>query len=145
MKAEINFDYYGLKGFIYSNRELKNACGLASFLGIKPASLKNKMLSKIPFSQNEIMKIKEYFNLTPEEVVKFFFTRQTEEEIEEDNSWEIFRYNFINLGFNKETIVNELPDYLEGVSKEDLEKLSLRKIYNLYKKDCEQWLEDYLI
>lgn len=79
MRKNINFNYYPLKGFIYSNPKLENVKGFAAFLGIRQPSLFNKMCNRAKFSQDEIYKTMVAFDLTPQQIVDFFFTPEESE------------------------------------------------------------------
>ena len=79
-KRDIQYNYYPLKGFIYSNKELKNLNGLAQFLEITSASLNDKIDNISMFSQDMIYKIMIKFNLTPQQVVDYFFTKENKDD-----------------------------------------------------------------
>lgn len=55
---------------------IKNEYGtyikFAEFLGIHRVSLQYKLMGVRPFNKDEIIKIKNVFNLTDEQVVRFF-------------------------------------------------------------------------
>lgn len=70
----MDFDYSALIGFIYSTPELKNKAGFARYLGISFQAVKNKLDGKFTFSQKEIAKMKVDFNLTAEQIDRYFFT-----------------------------------------------------------------------
>ena len=74
------YDYSYLRGFVYSNKSLRNLIGLANMLNIKSASLHQKLNNETSFSQHEIMLIKETFNLSNEEIIKMFFTKENKDE-----------------------------------------------------------------
>lgn len=78
-KREIKYDYYPLKGFIYGNRKIKNLSGFAKFVGITEPSISDKFENISMFSQDDIYKTMVAFNLTPQQVVDFFFTKEAEE------------------------------------------------------------------
>lgn len=75
-KVEIKYDYYPLRGFIYGNRKLKNVSGFAKFLGMTRPNLTAKFESIGMFSQDDIYKTMVAFNLTPQQVIDFFFTKE---------------------------------------------------------------------
>ena len=70
----IEFDYSSLIGFVYSNEKLRTKGGLAKYLGITHQAISNKFNGKVPFHSYEIMKIRIDFNLTDEQVGRYFFT-----------------------------------------------------------------------
>ena len=66
-------------------------------------------------------------------------------EQQNDKGFKCFRFAMARLGFNKESIIDNLPDYLDGVSSEQLAKMSIREIYFTYKFECETWIEENLV
>lgn len=72
--VRIELDYSSLIGFIYAHNELKNRNGFAKYLGITPQGLDSKLRGRSPFNQREILKVKQDFNLTDEQVGRYFFT-----------------------------------------------------------------------
>lgn len=68
------FDYSHLIGFIYGNKKIKNKKGFAKMIGMSPTGLCQKLLGANAFNQAEIMKIKETFGLTADQIDDFFFT-----------------------------------------------------------------------
>lgn len=69
------FDYSYLKGFIYM--KFGNMVNFAKFLGLTRQGLYNKLKNYTSFSQEEILKIQKDCNLSPEEVLKFFFCEKS--------------------------------------------------------------------
>lgn len=70
---EYEFDYSALLGFIYSTPELGNKVRFAKYIGISYNAVKDKFNGKYPFTQREIARIKVDFNLTPEQIDRYFF------------------------------------------------------------------------
>ena len=70
----MKFDYSALIGFIYMTPELRSKAGFARYLGISFQAIQKKLLNQTAFSQNEIAKIKLDFNLTAEDIDRYFFT-----------------------------------------------------------------------
>ena len=82
----MKFNYSKLIGFIYSNEKLKNKTGFANYLGITLQGLGAKLDGKAPFRQEEIAKIKQDFNLSPEEIDAYFFTLEFPK-VNEEELW----------------------------------------------------------
>lgn len=69
---KIAFDYSKLRGLI-KERSMTLA-DYASSIGISTTTLYERMTNKTPFSQSEIVKTKQLFDLSPEQVEIIFFT-----------------------------------------------------------------------
>lgn len=67
-------DYSALIGFIYSNEKLGNRKKFAKYLDITEQALRNKLSGKASFTQSDILKMKLDFNLTSEQIDRYFFT-----------------------------------------------------------------------
>lgn len=71
------FNYDKLKGKI---REVfKTQSAFANWLGISEGSLYEKFNSDSYFNQEQISKLIGYFNMSPEDVYDYFFTKQVEQ------------------------------------------------------------------
>lgn len=73
---KIKFNYGKLKGLIRERNEKQS--DLAKILNVSCNTLSCKLNNKTPFTQLEMHILKNYFNLTNEELNKFFFTELTE-------------------------------------------------------------------
>ena len=74
--TRISFDYSKLRGLI-KERSMTLA-EYANSIGISMTSLYDRMTNRTPFSQSEIVKTKQQFNLSPEQVDVIFFTEISE-------------------------------------------------------------------
>ena len=63
----------------------------------------------------------------------------------EDEGWQRFRFALARLGYDKEIICENLPDYIDGVNSEELAKMSIKQIYFKYKVECEEWIEESIV
>lgn len=70
--AKIAFDYSKLRGLI--KERSMTLTDYASSIGISMTTLYERMTNKTPFSQSEIAKTKQLFDLSPEQVDIIFFT-----------------------------------------------------------------------
>lgn len=70
--TRIVFDYSKLRGLI-KERSMTLA-DYASSIGISMTTLYERLTNKTPFSQSEIVKTKQLFDLSPEQVDIIFFT-----------------------------------------------------------------------
>ena len=61
------------------------------------------------------------------------------------NTLKNFNIALCKLGFTKIHIIDNLPDYLDGVSSKDLRKMTVKEIYTKYKKECIEWIDDNAI
>ena len=85
----MEFDYQPLIGFIYSTPELRSKAGFARYLGISFTSVQAKLSNKQSFTQEQIAKIKVDFNLTAEQIDRYFFTAKLlKENIHEEGKQE---------------------------------------------------------
>ena len=74
VEQTVEHDYSSLIGFVYSTPELRSKAGFARYLGISFSALANKLNNTFAFKQAEIMKMKVDFNLSPEQIDRYFFT-----------------------------------------------------------------------
>lgn len=70
----MEYDYSALIGFIYSVPEIGSKAGFARYLGISFQAVQKKLQGIFPFSQREIAKLKIDFDLTPDQIDRYFFT-----------------------------------------------------------------------
>ena len=70
----MKMDYSSLIGFIYSQPKLRNKAGFAKYLGISIQALREKLEGRQEFKQSQIIKFKTDFELTPDQVDRYFFT-----------------------------------------------------------------------
>lgn len=70
--ARIVFDYSKLRGLI--KERSMTLTDYASSIGISMTTLYERLTNKTPFSQSEIVKTKQLFGLSPEQVDIIFFT-----------------------------------------------------------------------
>lgn len=70
----VEFDYSALIGFIYMTEKLHSISGFARYLGITRQGVDAKLKGKATFNQREILKLKIDFNLTAEQIDRYFFT-----------------------------------------------------------------------
>lgn len=73
---KIAFDYSKLRGLI--KERSMTLTDYASSIGISMTTLYERMTNKTPFSQSEIVKTKQLFDLSPEQVDIIFFTVTSE-------------------------------------------------------------------
>lgn len=71
-EIEVTYDFSFLEGWI--KQKFKNRTNFANFLGISATSLGNKLRNKTHFSTDEILLVKENFNLNDEETCKLFLS-----------------------------------------------------------------------
>ncbi len=69
----MEFNYSYLRGFINDNPNLKTLENYAKFLGITPQALRDKLSNKTRFTQTQIAKTKQEFNLSDKETCDLFF------------------------------------------------------------------------
>lgn len=67
------YNYSYLRGFILDNKRLGTLESFAKFLNISNQALYSKMNGETRFTQDQIAKVKNEFDLSDEDVVKFFF------------------------------------------------------------------------
>lgn len=67
------YNYSYLRGFILDNKRLGTLESFAKFLNISNQALYSKMNGETRFTQDQIAKVKKEFDLSDEDVVKFFF------------------------------------------------------------------------
>lgn len=67
------YNYSYLRGFIFDNKRLGTLESFAKFLNISNQALHSKMTGATRFTQDQIAKVKKEFDLSDEDVVKFFF------------------------------------------------------------------------
>ena len=70
--TRIVFDYSKLRGLI--KERSMTLTDYASSIGISMTTLYERLTNKTPFSQSEIVKTKQLFDLSPEQVDIIFFT-----------------------------------------------------------------------
>ena len=70
--TRIVFDYSKLRGLI--KERSMTLTDYASSIGISMTTLYERLTNKTPFSQSEIVKTKQLFGLSPEQVDIIFFT-----------------------------------------------------------------------
>lgn len=71
MKRRLKNKYPKLRGLIKTHCNTQQC--FANKLGISEVALSNKLNGSVQFKQDEILKTKELFNLTPEEIDSIFF------------------------------------------------------------------------
>lgn len=82
--TRIVFDYSKLRGLI--KERSMTLTDYASSIGISMTTLYERMTNKTPFSQSEIVKTKQLFDLSPEQVDIIFFTAISENRNEQQIS-----------------------------------------------------------
>lgn len=83
--GKIAFDYSKLRGLI--KERSMTLTDYASSIGISMTTLYERMTNKTPFSQSEIVKTKQLFDLSPEQVDIIFFTVISENRNEQQISY----------------------------------------------------------
>ena len=83
--ARIVFDYSKLRGLI--KERSMTLTDYASSIGISMTTLYERLTNKTPFSQSEIVKTKQLFDLSPEQVDIIFFTVISENRNEQQISY----------------------------------------------------------
>lgn len=78
MKTKL--DYTELIKFIKKTNELRNASGLARFLGVSRQNINSKLMGKSYFTVEQIMLLKKTFKLSSYRINKFFFTEVQQDE-----------------------------------------------------------------
>ena len=83
--TRIVFDYSKLRGLI--KERSMTLTDYASSIGISMTTLYERLTNKTPFSQSEIVKTKQLFGLSPEQVDIIFFTEISENRNEQQISY----------------------------------------------------------
>lgn len=83
--TRIVFDYSKLRGLI--KERSMTLTDYASSIGISTTTLYERLTNKTPFSQSEIVKTKQLFGLSPEQVDIIFFTVISENRNEQQISY----------------------------------------------------------
>lgn len=83
--TRIVFDYSKLRGLI--KERSMTLTDYASSIGISMTTLYERLTNKTPFSQSEIVKTKQLFDLSPEQVDIIFFTVISENRNEQQISY----------------------------------------------------------
>ncbi len=73
----VRFDYAALRGFIRENFETIRK--FAKFLDIGETTLHSRLENRTPFTQTEMDKVADYFNLNAEQTARLFFTKENTE------------------------------------------------------------------
>ena len=69
----VKFDYSALKGFIREHFGTNKK--FADFIGIGETALYDRLANKVPFTQTEMDRVADAFELTAESVSRLFFTK----------------------------------------------------------------------